>query len=273
YCNYQQDDWVEWLPSAEFNANNAESETTKVTPFFANTAQHPRTAISPLRKSRPPDASQYLRVQQNLATEFVNQMEELNNFLRENMKTAQAFYEKHSNRHRSPPTAYKVGDRVFINARNIKTKRPSKKLDWKNLGPFLITEIVSSHAYRLKLPEDLKSIHPVFHTSLLRPDPNNPFPGQTNEANPPIEVDSMGEDLYELDAILGSRRTDRGFEYLVKYTGDVDISWQPLPNIVSGESSELVSDFHRKHPRSVKPNARELRHAREVSRSSISEHN
>ncbi|KAI0999994.1 hypothetical protein K3495_g8203 [Podosphaera aphanis] len=185
YCNYQQDDWVEWLPSAEFNANNAESETTKVTPFFANTAQHPRSAISPLRTLRPPDASEYLRVQQNLANEFVNQMEELNNFLRENMKTAQAFYEKHSNRHRSPPTAYRVGHRVFVNARNIKTKRPSKKLDWKNLGPFLITEIVSSHAYRLKLPEDLKSIHPVFHISLLRPDPNNPFPGQTNEANPP----------------------------------------------------------------------------------------
>ncbi|KAI1000769.1 hypothetical protein K3495_g7429 [Podosphaera aphanis] len=37
YCIYQQNDWVEWLPSAEFNANNAESHTTKVTPFFANT--------------------------------------------------------------------------------------------------------------------------------------------------------------------------------------------------------------------------------------------
>ncbi|KAI0995116.1 hypothetical protein K3495_g13066 [Podosphaera aphanis] len=200
-------------------------------------------------------------------------MKDLNNFLQENIKTAQAFYEKHSNRYRSPPTAYKVGDRVFVNARNIKTKRLSKKLDWKYLSPFLITEIVSSHAYRLKLPEDLKPIHPVFHTSLLRPDPNNPFPGQTNEANPPIEVDSMGEDFYELDVILGSRRTDRGFEYLVKYTGDVDTSWQPISNIVSWESSELVSDFHRKHPRWVKPDAKELRHARAVSRKSTSEQN
>ena len=36
YVNYQQDDWSLWLPMAEFAANNHASETTGVSPFFAN---------------------------------------------------------------------------------------------------------------------------------------------------------------------------------------------------------------------------------------------
>jgi len=41
YCNYQQDNWSERLPLAEFAYNNAPSETTGVSPFFANKGYHP----------------------------------------------------------------------------------------------------------------------------------------------------------------------------------------------------------------------------------------
>ena len=39
--NYHQDDWVDWLPLAEFAANNTVSETTGVSPFFANYGLNP----------------------------------------------------------------------------------------------------------------------------------------------------------------------------------------------------------------------------------------
>ncbi|KAI0992102.1 hypothetical protein K3495_g16084, partial [Podosphaera aphanis] len=269
YCNYQQDDWVSWLPSAEFNANNTESVTTRITPFFANSAQHPRSAISPSRVLKEMVVSDYSKIQQNLAGAFVNQMKDLNDFLRENMKTSQAYYEDYANRHRAIPPSYQVGDKVFLNAKNIKTGRPSKKLDWKNLGPFRIAEVISSHSYRLHLPEDLRSVHPVFHTSLLRPDPDNPLPGQTNDPNPPIEIDGYGEDLYEVDAIIGSRRNKlRGFEYRVKYTGDMETSWQPLSDLVSGNLSESLTNYHQKYPRRPKPSRREMVEARAVAKAS-----
>jgi hypothetical protein len=35
FVNHQQDDWVQWLPLAEFAANNMTSESTKCTPLFA----------------------------------------------------------------------------------------------------------------------------------------------------------------------------------------------------------------------------------------------
>ena len=41
YVDWAQDDWVDWLPLAEFAGNNAVSETTGASPFFANYGFHP----------------------------------------------------------------------------------------------------------------------------------------------------------------------------------------------------------------------------------------
>ena len=35
YVNHLQDDWTKWLPLTEFAANNQQSESTKLTQFFA----------------------------------------------------------------------------------------------------------------------------------------------------------------------------------------------------------------------------------------------
>jgi len=37
FASHQQDDWVRWLPLAEFAANNGSSETTKCSALFAVT--------------------------------------------------------------------------------------------------------------------------------------------------------------------------------------------------------------------------------------------
>jgi transposase InsO family protein len=47
YVNYQQDDWVQFLPMAEFAANNHISETTGISPFFANYGLNPRMDFEP----------------------------------------------------------------------------------------------------------------------------------------------------------------------------------------------------------------------------------
>ena len=57
---------------------------------------------------------------------------------------------------------------VILDGRNIKTCRPSKKLDHKNQGPFQVEKIISPLPIRLTLPRKWK-IHNVFHISLLKP--------------------------------------------------------------------------------------------------------
>ena len=55
------------------------------------------------------------------------------------------FYDLH--RHTAP--VYKVGDKVWLNAQNITTTHPMKKLDHKWLA---INKVVSCNAYGLQLP-------------------------------------------------------------------------------------------------------------------------
>jgi hypothetical protein len=40
--------------------------------------------------------------------------------------------------------------------------------------------------YKLKLPEGIEQVHLVFHTSLLRPDPNDLLPRQHIEPQGPV---------------------------------------------------------------------------------------
>jgi hypothetical protein len=42
YVNYQQDDQVQFLPMAEFAANNYISQTTGILPFFGNYGLNPK---------------------------------------------------------------------------------------------------------------------------------------------------------------------------------------------------------------------------------------
>jgi hypothetical protein len=50
YMNFRQNSWVDWLPLAEFALNNAVSETTGFSPFFANYVFNSKLGFEP----RPP---------------------------------------------------------------------------------------------------------------------------------------------------------------------------------------------------------------------------
>ena len=45
FVNYQQDDWVDKLPMAEFAVNNNNFLSTRLSPFFASRGLHPRMSF------------------------------------------------------------------------------------------------------------------------------------------------------------------------------------------------------------------------------------
>jgi hypothetical protein len=59
------------------------------------------------------------------------------------------------NWHRAPTPQYQIGDKVYIDASDIKTTHPSVKLSHQNLGPFPIQAKVGPNAYHLHLPATL----------------------------------------------------------------------------------------------------------------------
>ena len=47
YCNYQQSNWSDLLPIAEFAYNNTPNAMTDLSPFYANKGYHPNLSIHP----------------------------------------------------------------------------------------------------------------------------------------------------------------------------------------------------------------------------------
>lgn len=61
FVSYQQDNWTEWLLTAEFAANNHKSETTGLTPFFANYSFHPWMGTEPAALYMPKMTAEHLQ--------------------------------------------------------------------------------------------------------------------------------------------------------------------------------------------------------------------
>ena len=127
YVNYLQDDWVFWLPSAEFVINNHASETTQCIFFLVNSKQHFRMGSKlDLFISKPMDFRE--RTDRDIVNSFVEKMVEISEVFKEQMVFVQASYEHYANVHRQNVPNYVLSDEVWLDTRNMQTKRPSEKL-------------------------------------------------------------------------------------------------------------------------------------------------
>ncbi|MBW0559985.1 hypothetical protein O181_099700 [Austropuccinia psidii MF-1] len=102
---------------------------------------------------------------------------------------------------------------VFLASKNIKTTRPTNKLSERWLGPFEALKNIGSHAYHLKLPQQWKSVHPVFHVSLLEPVKQSSIPN-LNQLPPPQALVEEQEE-WEVAQVLDSKLKSGKLWYLV----------------------------------------------------------
>ncbi|MBW0563250.1 hypothetical protein O181_102965 [Austropuccinia psidii MF-1] len=106
---------------------------------------------------------------------------------------------------------------VWLFSKIIKSTRPTKKLAEIWLDPFPILKKVSNHAYHLKLSFQWKSIHPVFHISLLEPVRTSTIPNRDKEPPPSTIIEE--EEEWEVSQILDSKNNRRKVCYLVEWKG------------------------------------------------------
>ena len=132
------------------------------------------------------------------------------------MLIAQAIFKSSANRRRRPYPRYLVDDKVWLNAKNLNTARPSVKLDDHNIGPFRVKKVFDNPlVIQLELPETIK-VHPVFHASLLQYIANNPLPGQRQPPREPIVAEDSEREWF-VDSILNSKLDRRYNPPLLKY--------------------------------------------------------
>ena len=209
-----------------------------MTPFYANFGYHP--------------IDEYLAevVESNVpaAEEYVENLTKLSKDMRETLILGRERMARYYNRNISgkEPT-FQVGDIVMVNAKNIKTKRKSKKLDHKMRRPFKVKRLIGSYAYDLGLPYGAGKVYRVYHISFLEPYHRNEIAGKRS---PTLQaVVDLGDDIWDVQKILASRVHRRGVQYVVRWNGsspDED-TCEPYDNIIGG-SQKSVQDFHRDNP-------------------------
>ena len=166
FIGKRQDDWVDLLPTAEFVINSRLNSAMGHTPFELLYGYTPDFTIPAGRPMGIPLVDKRL---QHLHSVRIDAEAALR-LSKERMKEGcPKFY---------GASALKVGDRVWLQAKQIKIHQQSVKLGPKQLGPFKITEVISDVDYRLALPPALK-IHDVFHVDRLSPYKGNDVNGLT----------------------------------------------------------------------------------------------
>ena len=139
---------------------------------------------------------------------------------------------------------FAVGDTVWLSTRNLKKSGPSKKLDYKHTGPYMVTKTINKNAYKLDLPSTMRNYN-FFHVSLL--DHYIPQVG----GHPPTELHPMRveeTEESEVNHILDSRQRYRKLHYLVHWAGynHIHTSWQLAEHLTNAR--DLVDEFHRQRP-------------------------
>ena len=156
FIKHRQKDWPEWLAVAEFAINNKVHMATKVSPFMANYGKELRMGGDIRKKGKVEGV-----------TEFVERMKKVQEEAEAALRKTQEEMKRYADRGRKETEVWKKGERVLLSTKDLVFKeRPSKKLTERYVGPYVIEEVVSTNAVKLRLPSSMR-IHLVVNMSRI----------------------------------------------------------------------------------------------------------
>ncbi len=144
--------------------NDKRLDITRLSPFFINYGRHANLFLDP---------RQGLDAEKALV--LTSDMKSLYKDMQHKISEANTAIEKLANKKRKLGPQLKKGDKAYLLTKNLKGIRPSRKLDYIKVGPFLVIRNKGPINYKLQLLPDAK-IHLVFYILILElVDPNTPL--------------------------------------------------------------------------------------------------
>ena len=236
YTNHRQSNWTEWLPLAKFAHNQKITTATGSSPFILNYGQQPQ-----IREN------QKKIIWNPAAEDFVETMRKTHKEAKEALDHATEDMKRFYNQKHKGGKEYSIGDLVLLEATNIWSDQPSKKLNQKRYGLFKILKKIGQGAYKLQLDHSWKGIHPVFNKCLLHPYIKGEFPTQKK---PPLPLPEIVHQQWEqeINKIINSHEHHGQIEYLVHWKGfpREENEWKKTSEL--SNALDAIWDFHWKHP-------------------------
>ena len=109
FIDHRQEQWSDWLGTAEFTYNNKIHAATKISPFKANCDQDPRMGFKGRRKGK-----------YEVAEKFVERMKRVQEEAKAALGKAQEEMKKFANRKCREREEYRVGDLVLLSMKDLK---------------------------------------------------------------------------------------------------------------------------------------------------------
>ena len=249
FIDHHQEQWPEWLGTAEFAYNNKVYTGTKVSSFQANSGQNPRMGFELRKRGRFKGAEK-----------FTKRIKEVQEKAKATLDKAQEDIRRYADRHRLEAVGYKVGDLMLLSTKDLKWQMVgpcSEKLAEQFVGPYKVKAIISSNIVELELPITVK-IDPVVNISRIKWYIDQ-VDGQRKEAPQPVIIE--GEKEWKVKKILNKRRVRGKDKFLVWWKGFMakGDTWE------SRENLQNIGDLLREFKEEYKRDQREVRQQEQVN--------
>jgi len=235
FIDHRQEQWPDWLGTAEFVYNNKVHSSTKTLPFKENYGQYSRMEFEVRKKEKYEGAEK-----------FVTKMKEIQKKAKTALEKKMKEMKKYADRKREEVNEYKVGDLVMLSTKDLKyqmVSRMTEKLMERFIGPYKVKKIVSANAVKLELPSTIK-IHPVVNISRIRRYIGQ-VEGQRKEQPAPVIIE--GEEEWKVERILNKQQIRGKDKYLVQWKGFMAESdtWEGIENLEN--TKEVVKEFEKEY--------------------------
>ena len=209
--------------------------STGVSPNFLTYGFQPKTPLDfllPMESQDNRGASYSLLPE---AKNFLSTLDMHRSSARRAIAKAQDEQSTQFNKGRRPVPDFKQGDRVLVNPHSlgwVDAKGAGAKLKQRWIGPFEVLQRINPKVFRLKMSDRYPGF-PVFNIEHLKKyEESTPTMGERT-VMPESRRSKVESPEYEVESIVGHRRSGRALQYLIRWSGygpQYD-SWEPASGL------------------------------------------